>query len=835
MKNKIKYIYLIVDSLLIVLLLINVSNKKMTYASNSNYDDQIYFLKVDETTSDSIIIKADINNEAHCAIVDMMNPSIPSINNQADANAQLYYNQNNNSYNSFCSSTDNGIKVKNYLTSIGCNHVDFIIFTHNHSDHIGGAAIVATSSLIDENTVIFYKHDVMATDANGNIYNSNGEYIDYEERTGWKNNELLTTSLEAFNSKNVKLCDVSGGCNLNAIGSEYITHVGSIPNTIDEYKTNVDYTYYFSFGNFSVNLYNLYHISNNRENMNSIVTLLTHKNGSKAVLLGDQETSVYEYDRSGDMTMEGTIAVPTEDPNYPGQCDKCKHLGVENQISDIIGEVDIVKAAHHGYDSSNSYYSMMQYNPKFIIVPSTIADTSSTKSIMAISKLLAKTPRNTKTYYSGQSSGAVVAIFGNDNKSISIEDYTYEATPATQSTLTDFSTTTGDGWYHLNNLTMQDKKYIYLENGNFVYGFKKVGNYWYYMNDEGLMSTDWQYLNYNNSGYYWYYFTKLGEDNSGSMKTGWLTLNDKTYYLRTKNNEYGEGPSGSMVTGFANIDNNWYYFGSNGAMIKGWIKINYNNNGDKWYYFDENGIMQTGWQYLNYNDSGYYWYYFTEIGESNSGSMKTGWLTINNNTYYLRENAYEYGGGPHGSMMKGLKTIDGKIYYFRNSTNEISEGPEGAAVINQCYVIDSNEYCFNSEGYDTKNGIITINNYNVIDNIVANILPNTSVQNLDIRLSGEYKYRLLDKNLNSKNGGKVATGDILEIYLNSSKLTEYHISIKGDVDGDGDSDSNDLSLIAKHIIDKNILNGEEYIKASDYDDNNIIKMNDVARMLTSLQ
>ena len=446
-------VLLIIIVLLIILLLIGIVNNKTTYALNSNYDDQIYFMKVDNNSSDSIIIKTDINNEAHCAIVDLMNPSNPSINNQADANAELYYNQSSNSYNSYCSSTDNGIKVKNYLTSIGCSHVDFIVFTHNHSDHIGGAAVVATSPLIDEDTVIFYKHDVRATNSSGNIYNSNGEYVDYEEREGWKNYELLATSLAAFNRKNVKLCDVSDGCNLNAIENDYITNVGINPNTIDEYKTNVDYTYYFTFGNFDVNLYNLYHISNNRENMNSIVTLLTHRNGAKTVLLGDQETSVYETDRSGDLTMEGTIAVPTEDQNYPGQCSKCNELGLENQVSDAIGEVDIVKAAHHGYDSSNSYYSMMQYNPKYIIVPSTMNDTSSVKSITAVSRLLAKTSRGTKTYYTSQSNGAVVAVFGNDSKSVSIEDYTTNAIPAQTPKLTDLSTTnTDNGWYHFNDL-----------------------------------------------------------------------------------------------------------------------------------------------------------------------------------------------------------------------------------------------------------------------------------------------------------------------------------------------------------------------------------------------
>ena len=42
------------------------------------------------------------------------------------------------------------------------------------------------------------------------------------------------------------------------------------------------------------------------------------------------------------------------------------------------------------------------------------------------------------------------------------------------------------------------------------------------------------------------------------MKTGWLQLNDKWYYLET---------DGAMKTGWLSLDNKWYYLGADGAML----------------------------------------------------------------------------------------------------------------------------------------------------------------------------------------------------------------------------------------------------------------------------
>lgn len=80
----------------------------------------------------------------------------------------------------------------------------------------------------------------------------------------------------------------------------------------------------------------------------------------------------------------------------------------------------------------------------------------------------------------------------------------------------------------------------------------------------------------------------------------------------------------------------------------------------------------------------------------------------------------------------------------------------------------------------------------------------------------------------------LATGQTFRVsFLNNN--TSYKISILGDVLGDGQVTKNDAKRIALHIIDGNVITGDEYLMAADYDGNNVIKMNDVVRLMKSME
>ena len=207
--------------------------------------------------------------------------------------------------------------------------------------------------------------------------------------------------------------------------------------------------------------------------------------------------------------------------------------------------------------------------------------------------------------------------------------------------------------------------YFYDEDGLRTVGKKNINGSTYYFNQEGVMQTGWAFVDGH-----WNYFAS-----SGAMKTGWIKDQDTWYYLdkdgimltgRQDINgvRYYLNASGAMQTGWKWLENNWYYYANSGAMKTGWIKDN-----EKWYYLNQDGIMQTGKQEINgtryyLNTSGAmqtgwqwldkHWHYYAD-----SGAMKTGWLKDQGIWYYLE--------AQEGTMLVGLHQVDGKQYYFSSS------------------------------------------------------------------------------------------------------------------------------------------------------------------------
>ena len=207
--------------------------------------------------------------------------------------------------------------------------------------------------------------------------------------------------------------------------------------------------------------------------------------------------------------------------------------------------------------------------------------------------------------------------------------------------------------------------YFYDEDGLKTVGKKNINGSTYYFNQEGVMQTGWTFVDGH-----WNYFAS-----SGAMKTGWVKDQETWYYLdkdgimltgRQDINgvRYYLNASGAMQTGWAFVDGHWNYFASSGAMKTGWVK-----DQETWYYLDKDGIMLTGSQdingvryYLNVSgamQTGWafvdgHWNYF-----ASSGVMKTGWLKDNESWYYLDPET--------GIMAVGSKEIDGKNYFFKSS------------------------------------------------------------------------------------------------------------------------------------------------------------------------
>ena len=244
------------------------------------------------------------------------------------------------------------------------------------------------------------------------------------------------------------------------------------------------------------------------------------------------------------------------------------------------------------------------------------------------------------------------------------------------------------------------------EDPEIVAGWKKVGDKWVYINEDGTQASDkigWQLIEET------YYF--LNEDGSidtskngiiefegkyldaangeavpatGFQKingatyylnsdgviqeyTGWVTIEGKAYYF----NEQHQIASQNII-GWKMIDGNWYWF-ENGKTATGWRSI-----GGKWYYMDpQNGIMKTGF----FTDTAGDKYYcdasgamlgggWHKLGNSwywmhNSGAIAVGWLKQGNTWYYL---------DPATGAMKTGWYLDGSTWYYSNASGAMQTG-----------------------------------------------------------------------------------------------------------------------------------------------------------------
>ena len=207
--------------------------------------------------------------------------------------------------------------------------------------------------------------------------------------------------------------------------------------------------------------------------------------------------------------------------------------------------------------------------------------------------------------------------------------------------------------------------YYFDEEGTRIVGKKEINGATYYFNQEGMMQTGWIFT----EGH-WNYFAS-----SGAMKTGWVKDKGTWYYLEKDGvmltglqeidgTRYYLNASGAMQTGWKWLDNHYYYFTTSGSMKTGWLK-----DKELWYYLDKDGIMLTGLQeidgtryYLNTSGAmqiGWKWldnhyYYF-----ATSGAMKTGWFKDKGLWYYLKPE--------DGVMAIGLLNVDGTRYYLNAS------------------------------------------------------------------------------------------------------------------------------------------------------------------------
>lgn len=465
-------------------------NKKGVYASESK--SRIHYIILDSdvvasTNSEAIVIESN----GHFGLIDASN-----------------YSEEYKEYTDRAS----GKQVIKYLEGLGATHLDFIIGSHAHSDHIGGILdIVNDTGLINEDTIYIYKEY---------IFNSK------EEIKGWDNIGYYQRVISELSGSKL-LC-------VNSPDTDIMRDLGQDGARLYKEKLTTDYDDHidFYFEELKIGLYNLDIRSKTDENANSIVTVVDC-NGITTVLYSDID--VYE-------SMEQRIT---------------------KEIVSDYGKMDVVKMAHHGFNRSTSKETLDMIDPQFAIVCAETRGESLFSPFYGYLRdkgtiLYRTSDQKDKTaIVEDMTDGLTIKTteISNDHivESSSINDWIWNSSPLWCKWYKDYY---NFDWVYLNSEGYIQKNWKYI-NGK-----------WYYLGQNGLGYDGW--LNYKGD---WYYIRECYMVNGEWVDGYWLSKNGIWEYkprASWKKNKkgwwYGDTSGWYAKNIWQTIDGKRYYFNEEGYL-----------------------------------------------------------------------------------------------------------------------------------------------------------------------------------------------------------------------------------------------------------------------------
>lgn len=546
------------------------------------------------------------------------------------------------------------------IKTLGVEHLDFIIGTHAHSDHIGGIPEIAALQaygkdglfhyLVDESTIFLYKEYKHISDREDDL----GE----ERPDSWHNQAFWYQAVNAVEERGGTVVDLSNGLSADegdSINVDYAaalqaieaTHVfDSVSFESRSATSPFDDRVSCLWGNIKLDFYNLFSRRDTAggENANSIVTVIT-VGGQKAYLGGDINT----FNRT------------------------------EQKIAEVIaqdhGRIALVKASHHGYNYSNSRDLVDLLQPEIYVTPgSRTSGEGAASDSHRVLKYYADANYGTRFYEIGAAERALVIEF--DEKTLRVWAVVGEGSEASFGSTDNCqeSPVPADGWaiWVQEFGDHSETNWYYFENGHPATGWWFIGGEWYYFAESGILATDrWQK---DSVGWCW-----LGSDGA-VVRNKWIKDDSDWYFLNSAGymtaNEWVKdscgwcylAATGKMLTNnWARDSIGWCWLSEAGYIVYDrWI-----NDGGSWYYLKPNGYMavnewakdSSGWCYLaatgkmlmnGWAKDSIGWCWLSEAGYV----VYDRWVNDRGAWYYLK---------PDGYMAVGNVSIGGRLYRFATS------------------------------------------------------------------------------------------------------------------------------------------------------------------------
>ncbi len=125
-----------------------------------------------------------------------------------------------------------------------------------------------------------------------------------------------------------------------------------------------------------------------------------------------------------------------------------------------------------------------------------------------------------------------------------------------------------------------------------------------------------------------------------------------------------------------------------------------------------------------------------------------------------------------------------------------------------------------------EDGTITSDNYNIEEDIISRISPQTTVATFKGNVTANKEITIIDEEGNTLNDdGILATGMKLKLDEN----IEYTLVITGDINKDGRISITDLAKLKLHIIEKDVLQDCRYL-AADINGDDRVSITDLAKL-----
>ena len=303
--------------------------------------------------------------------------------------------------------------------------------------------------------------------------------------------------------------------------------------------------------------------------------------------------------------------------------------------------------------------------------------------------------------------------------------------------------------------SLTQKEYYTSETGEILSGIFKVGNDKYYFSEKGkeygiVHTEDKSYFLGEYTGKLQYGLItssltnkKYYADKNGELKSGLITIGNKSYYFDEKTKDAQKG--------FIKIDNNISYYGENDyTLVTGTKKIN-----GETYFFTKEGILYNGFVSLEdgtyYFIKGYKQYGITYINGEDyflgeyTGKVQTGFITSLKNNNYYADNT--------GKILKGITTIDGEDYFLGEYSGKVQKGLIQSSKNKEYYYVDENGKIYKGifeingieySAYTTgilKNGFVNENN-NTYYYEKGKLIKGVYGLNGDLYFLGEYTGKL---------------------------------------------------------------------------------------------